>query len=106
MTAKDALAQLLVFFGRFNHIEDVRGEPFIVEGRKLIPTSRNIHIGGAGAGGGGGFIWNRPIAITEEIGEGIYRHYAIRDETLRALIGILASVVIFRLVMAILLKHR
>ncbi|GEM_PF-2375372 len=106
MTLQDTVAWLLAVLRRYIHIETVRGEPFIVAGRKLIPSSQVVRLGGARTGGGGGFIWNRPTAITEEIGEGIYRHYPVRDETLRAVLSILAAAVVFRLVLGAVARRK
>ena len=106
MTMKDLLVQFVIALKRLIRMEDVRGEPITVQGRKLIPLAQRIHIGGTGTGGGGGFVWNRPIAITEEIEEGIYRHYHIRDETLRALLSIFISMLVFRIVLTLLFGRR
>ena len=106
MTIKDVLAQFVTALKRLLHMEDVRGEPITVQGRKLIPISQRIHIGGVGTGGAGGFVWNRPIAITEEIEEGIYRHYHIRDDTLRTLLSIFISILVFRIVLTLLFGRR
>jgi hypothetical protein len=106
MTAKDILVQMVIALKRLIRMEDVRGDPINVQGRQLIPLSQRIRIGGFGSGGGGGVVWNRPIAITEEIEEGIYRHYHIRDETLRALIGVFLSVLVFRFALTIMFGRR
>jgi len=106
MNLNDILVQLAWALKRLVNIEDVRGEPFTINNRRFIPISQRFQIGGVGKGGGGGFVWNRPIAITEEIGQGIYQHHHIHDETLRALISIAVSLLIFRLVVGIMLKHR
>ena len=106
MTIKDLLVQFVVALKRLIRMEDVRGEPITVQGRKLIPISQRIQIGSTGTGGAGGFVWNRPVAITEEIEEGIYRHYHIRDETLRALLSIFISMLVFRIILAIFFGRR
>jgi len=106
MSTKDVLAQFIVALRRLIHVERVRGEPFTVQGRTFIPVSQSFHVGGLGTNGGGGFVWNRPVAITEEIGEGIYRHYQIRDETLRMLGIILISVTMFRIVLSVLFRRK
>jgi len=106
MTIKDILVRFVIALKRSIHMEDVRGEPITVQGRKLIPIAQRIHVGGVGTGSGGGFVWNRPIALTEEIGDGIYRHYHIRDETLRALLGIFMSMLVFRIMLTILFGRR
>lgn len=106
MTLQDILAWLIALLRRYIHIETVRGQPFVVAGRKLIPSSQVVRVGGARTGGAGGFIWNRPTAITEEIGEGIYRHYPVHDETLRAVLTIFAAAVVFRLVLAVVGRRR
>ena len=106
MTIKDLLVRFVIAFKRFIRTEDVRGEPITIQGRKLIPLAQRIQVGGVGTGGGKGFVWNRPIALTEEIGDGIYRHYHIHDETLRALFGIFMSVLVFRIMLSILFGRR
>lgn len=106
MSVKDILIQFAIALKRLIRIEDVRGKPINVQGRKLIPISQRIRVAGLGAAGGGGVVWNRPIAITEEIEEGIYRHYHIHDETLRALIGVFLSVLAFRFVLTIMFGRR
>jgi len=106
MTLKDVVTRLIALLRRYIHVEDMRGDPLVIAGRKLIPSSRSVRIGSVRKAGGGGFIWNRPTAITEEIGEGIYRHYSVHDETLRTVIGILAGAVIFRLALAILVRRK
>jgi hypothetical protein len=106
MTVKDLLVRFVIALKRLVHTEDVRGEPITIQGRRLIPLSQRILVGGARSGGGKGFVWNRPIALTEEIGDGIYRHYHIHDETLRALLGIFMSVLVFRIILSILFGRR
>ena len=54
-------------------IETVRGEPYTVGGRELIPVARVISFGKASAmvgtrqvsGRGGGFVWVKPLAVLE-----------------------------------------
>ena len=106
MNLNDIWVQLEVALKRALRVEDVRGDPVIIDGRKLIPIAQRFRIGGVGQGGGGGFVWNRPIAVTEELGDGIYRHYHIHDETLRALVSIAVGALIFRLVIGSMLKRR
>ena len=106
MNLKDILIELALTLKRLAHVEDVSGKPFIINNRKFIPISQRFRIGGVGQGGGGGFVWNRPIAITEEIGEGIYQHHHIHDETLRAVIGITIAALLFRMVIGLVLKRR
>ena len=106
MTLKEVLARVISLLSQYVQVEKVCGEPFIVAGRKLIPTSQTIRVGGVGKAGGLGFVWNRPTAVTEEIGDGIYRHYAIRDETLRAIIGIAVAALALRLVLGIVVRRK
>ena len=106
MNPNDISARMALTLKRLFRVEDVRGDPFVVDGRKLIPVSQRIQIGGAAQVAGGGFVWNRPIAVTEELGDGIYRHHHIHDETLRALVSIAVGALIFRLVLGLMLRRR
>ena len=106
MNLNDILVQIGFALKRFFHVEDVRGEPFIVDERRFIPVSQRFQIGGTGRGAGGGLVWNRPIAITEELGDGIYRHHHIHDETLRAVVSIALGALAFRLMLGLILKRR
>jgi len=77
--------------GRFR-VETVRGEPYEVGGRRLIPVARLASFGKARAtigtrqvgGWGGGFVQVTPVAVVEETPEG-ERRIPIDDRTLRAL---------------------
>ena len=76
--------------GRFR-VETVRGEPYEVGGRRLIPVARIASFGKARAtigtnqvsGWGGGFVQVAPLAVVEETPEG-ERRIAISDRTPQA----------------------
>lgn len=80
--------------------ETVRGEPFVVGGRTLIPEARTISFGRARAtigtkqfdGWGGAFVRVVPRAIIEETPEG-ERRIAIADATSTALWGMLGAAI-------------
>jgi uncharacterized spore protein YtfJ len=85
-------------------VSTVRGEPYNVEGRKLIPVVRIVSFGKASAtigtrrlgGRGGGFVWVRPLAVVEETPEG-ERRIAVTDGTagaVRRLLGAAAAIAV------------
>jgi hypothetical protein len=106
MTVRLFLEQLITFLRRLVRFEIVRGEPFVVQGRRLIPVSRVLRIAGSGSSGGGGLVWNRPVALIEEIVEGIYQHHHIRDVTWQTIAVILLSAVAFRAMLTLLFRRR
>ena len=106
MTIQALLARVVSAIGRVVRVETAEGEPFIVQGKTLVPVSQAIHMGGVGPGGGGGFVWNRPVAVIEEIGPGIDRRYPIRDVTLRTICGILLAAVALRVLIGLLFGRR
>jgi uncharacterized spore protein YtfJ len=69
-------------------VETVKGEPYHVGGRKLTPVTRIVSFAKASAtvgtdrisGQGGGFVRAMPVAMLEEIDEGV-REIAIYDAT-------------------------
>ena len=78
-------------------LETVRGEPYLIGGRKLVPVVRILSFGRARAtvgtrgisGLGAGSVWIRPVAVVEETPEG-ERRIPITDgtgATVRALLG-------------------
>ena len=86
-------------------VRTVRGDPYSVSGRKLIPIVRIVSFGKARAtvgthrisGRGGGFVWVRPVAMLEETPEG-ERPIAITDGTasaVRRLLGTALAVTLF-----------
>ena len=100
------LGRLIETVRHLVRIEKVRGQPFFVHGRQFVPVSRVIRIGAFGPGGGGGLVWNRPVALTEVIGEGIYRHYAIPDVTSRAIVRIALCALLVRFGLSLLFRRR
>ena len=81
-------------------VKTVRGEPYNVGGRELIPVVRVVSFGKArgtvGArhvsGRGGGFVWIKPLAVIEVTSEG-ERRIPIQDGTAAAVRGILAAMI-------------
>lgn len=82
-------------------VETVQGEPLVVGEKELTPIVRLISFvrrEGAVkkrglAGGGGGFVLIEPTAIVESSPQGT-RRLLVRDETRRALAGMLAAALI------------
>jgi len=56
MTLKDVVTRLIALLRRYIHVEDMRGDPLVIAGRKLVPSSRSVRIGSVRKAGGGGFI--------------------------------------------------
>lgn len=106
MSIWEVLERLSAALRRVIHIQRIQGEPITVQNRRFIPISQVIRLGTFGHGGGGGFIWNRPVELTEEIGPGIYRHHRIPDVTLQTIAGILLAAVVSRVCLGFLLKDR
>jgi uncharacterized spore protein YtfJ len=86
-------------------VRTVRGDPYSVNGRKLIPIVRIASFGRARAtvgshrisGWGGGFVWVRPVALLEETPEG-ERRITITDGTasaVRRLLGTTLAITLF-----------
>lgn len=77
-------------------VKKVRGDPFSVGGRELIPVVRVVSFGkGRGtvgnrqiSGRGGGFVWIKPLAVIEVTPAG-ERRIPIQDETAAATRGML-----------------
>jgi uncharacterized spore protein YtfJ len=93
--------------GRFR-VETVRGEPYEVDGRRLIPVARLASFGKARAtigtrqvsGWGGGFVQVTPLAVVEETPEG-ERRIAIVDRTSQAMLGMALGAVAIILVLGL-----
>jgi uncharacterized spore protein YtfJ len=85
-------------------IETVRGTPYEVAGRRLVPVARIVSFGQGRAtigrdrlhGWAGGFARVVPLGVIEETEDG-QRYVPIRDATGKALRGILASAVVITL---------
>lgn len=81
-------------------VRTVRGEPYNVGGRELIPVVRVISFGQArgtvGArqvgGRGAGFVWIKPLALIEVTPDG-ERRIPIQDGTAAATRGMLAAAI-------------
>jgi hypothetical protein len=77
-------------------VDTVRGEPYQVHGRRLVPVARVLSLGKARAtigtrgleGLGWGLAYVKPVALIEETpgGERL-RRVVVRDGTARALLG-------------------
>jgi len=88
-------------------IRTVRGEPYHVAGRTLIPVARVVAYSRAGGtiaaegvgGAGGGFVEITPLAVVEETADG-ERSLPIGDATARALWGLLGLAVAWTLFLA------
>jgi uncharacterized spore protein YtfJ len=86
-------------------IETVRGEPYVVGGRKLTPVARVIYLGRARGiirtdsvgGWGAGFAWVRPLAVVGETADG-ERILAITDNPRSTLVRLVLAVVAITLV--------
>jgi len=82
-------------------VKTVRGEPYSVGGRVLIPVARVISFGKATAtvgarqvsGRGGGFVWIKPLAVLEVTPAGEHR-IPLHDSTAAAVRGMLASAIV------------
>jgi uncharacterized spore protein YtfJ len=75
-------------------VETVRGEPYLVAGRRLVPVARVVSFGKARgtlgsrhiSGWGAGYVRVTPVAVVEETGEGA-RTIPIRNLTYEAYRG-------------------
>jgi uncharacterized spore protein YtfJ len=90
-------------------VQTVRGKPWDVAGRRLVPVARIITFGqGRGTirrdrveGWAGGFVQVVPLGVVEETDQG-QRYVAISDATEASLRRILASAVIMTLLFMVL----
>ena len=81
-------------------VETVRGDPYHVGGRELIPVVRIVSFGKASgtvgtrgvSGRGGGFVWVKPLAVIEVTPDG-ERRIPIQDGTAAAVRGILVTTI-------------
>jgi hypothetical protein len=88
-------------------VQTVRGEPYEVRGRRLIPLVRVVSLGKARAsigthrleGRGWGLAYVKPLAMVEEIPGG-ERRVAVRDGTARALQSVYLAAVLATLILA------
>lgn len=88
-------------------VNTVRGEPYHVGGRKLIPVVRIVSFGKASVtigtrqigGRGSGFVWIRPLAVMEETSQG-ERRIAVTDGTAEAVRRLLAGMVAITVALA------
>jgi len=88
-------------------IKTVRGDPYQVKGRTLVPVARIWTYGRAGGtiaaesvgGAGGGFVRITPLAVVEETARG-ERSLPIGDATAHALWGLLGLAVAWTLFLA------
>lgn len=82
-------------------VKTVRGEPYAIDGRELIPVARVISFGKASAtvgtsqvsGRGGGFVSVRPLAVLEVTPAG-ERRIDLHDSTTAAIRGILSAAIV------------
>ena len=81
-------------------IKTVRGDPYYIDGRELIPVVRVVSFGkargtvGTGQVGGraAGFVWIKPVAVLEVTPTG-ERCIAVQDGTAAAMRGMLAATI-------------
>jgi uncharacterized spore protein YtfJ len=81
-------------------VKAVRGDPYFVDGRELVPVARVVSFGKARAtigtgqvgGRGGGFVWIKPVAVLEVTPTG-ERRIAIQDGTAAAIRGMVAATI-------------
>ena len=81
-------------------VKTVRGEPYNVGGRELIPVVRVVSFGQARGtvgtrhvgGRGGGFVWIKPLAVIEVTPDG-ERRIPIQDGTAAATRGMLVAAI-------------
>ena len=79
-------------------VKTVRGDPYEIDGRTLVPEARIISFGKARAtieaerisGWGGGFVRTSPVAMIESSSEG-ERRIPITDTTFRVMLGLGAA---------------
>jgi len=101
---------------RLFRAETIRGEPYHVSGRTLVPVARIVTFGkaqatiGAGrvSGWGGGFVRITPLAVVEETAGG-ERTVPVVDATARALwrlLGVAASLTLFLALVRCLVSRR
>lgn len=87
-------------------VKTVQGEPIVIGEKEFIPVARVVSfVRGSGtvqakavAGGGGGFVRIEPVAILETTPAGT-RRLPVRDETRRALMGMLAAALVLPIVL-------
>ncbi len=106
MSLRELLVRALALIRQYVHVERVRGEPIEVDGRRLRPVTRTVRIGWTGGQGGSALVWNRPVAMVEEIGEGIYRNHPIHDVTPQMIVAILMSALVLRALLAPFFRRR
>jgi uncharacterized spore protein YtfJ len=88
-------------------LRTVRGEPYYVGGRKLIPVVRIVSFGKARAtigteqsgGWASGVVWIKPLAVVEADAEG-ERRIPITDATASAVYGLLGLTLAMTLFLA------
>jgi hypothetical protein len=106
MNLREWLVRLIAVLRQVIRVERNRGKPVVIDGRLLVPVTRAVRIQWADREGGAGFVWNHPVAMLEEIGDGIYRKYPIRDTTLQTAATLLASALAVRVLLALLFPRR
>jgi hypothetical protein len=106
MNLRELLVRLIAALRQVIRVERTRGQPIVIDGRRLLPVTRAVRIQWVGRQGGAGLVWNRPVAVVEELGDGIYRNYPIRDTTLQTVATILASAFALRVLLALLFPRR
>ena len=106
MSLREWLVRLIVVLRQVIRVERNRGKPVVIGGHRLVPVTRAVRVQWAAREGGAGLVWNHPVAMLEEIGDGIYRSYPIRDTTLQTAATILTSALALRVLLAILFPRR
>lgn len=94
---------------RLVRVQTVRGEPYEVRGRRLVPLARMVSLGKARAtigthrleGRGWGLAYVKPLAVVVETPRGArLARVAVRDGTARALVGMYLAAVAITLLLA------
>lgn len=86
----------------FIHVETNAGQPFNTGKVKIIPFARSVRFEFPGATGG--FIWNRPVSLLVDKGDGSEQVLNIPDMTRRAQIALLGFGLVGGLFLSLLYK--
>ncbi len=73
----------------FLQVETKTGEPILAGEFTLIPFARSLRIHPPGLPGG--LIWNRPLAVAVQAGDGLERRLPVRDVTRQAQLALLGA---------------
>ncbi len=76
-------------FANLVQIETRAGEPIVSGDTKIIPMARSLRI--RNPGWHNGLVWNRPVAIVVQTGDGQEQVLPVRDVTRQAQVALLVS---------------